>query len=124
MLQKWGVGGLLIVIATALFIISLLFPWSHVLSFMSMNGFQHDGYIVLVVFAYPLYTVLSGKPMYRFFGIGCSVIAVIFLVYYMIRMSEDYLGTSVSTAGFGLYVAIISAIVLLAGTVIKIKESR
>ncbi|WP_099159301.1 hypothetical protein [Virgibacillus ndiopensis] len=124
LVQKWGVGGLLIIIATALYIVSLLFPWSHVLAFMSMNGFQHDGYIVLIVFAYPLYTVLSGKTMARFFGLGCSIIAVIFLLYYMFNLSEDYLGTSISTAGSGLYIAILSAIILLIGTILKIREVK
>lgn len=123
MVQKLGVGGLLIIIATILYIISLFMPWTSIV-FFSLNGFQQEGYFILILFIYPVYTVLANKQMKFIIGISSAIFAVLFLIYYAVSMSEEYMGTTFSVAGAGLYTAILSAIILLIGIILKAKEVK
>lgn len=123
MVRKWGIGGLSIVVAAVLFIISLFMPWASIV-FFSLNGFQQEGYLVFILFIYPVYTVLANKMMKLMIGLASAIFAVLFLIYYAVSMSEEYMGTTFSVAGAGMYTAILSAIILLTGIILKIKETK
>lgn len=123
MVRKWGIGGLSIVVAAVLFIISLFMPWASIV-FFSLNGFQQEGYLVFILFIYPVYTVLANKMMKLMIGLASAIFAVLFLIYYAVSMSEEYMGTTFSVAGAGMYTAILSAIILLTGIILKVKETK
>lgn len=123
MMKKWGKGGLFIVIAATLYIISLFMPWVNVVLF-SQNGFQQEGYLVFILFIYPLYMVLANKSMNLLVGLALAIFTVLFLVYYATSPSAEYMGATIGVAGAGLYVAILAGILFLAGIIIKSREER
>lgn len=123
MIKKIGKGDLLIFTATLCYVICLFLPWADVAFNSSANGFAHRGYLVLLLFAYPLYTAILKKHP-RFFGLVCSVSAVVFLVYYLMEVSQSFMGTKVSEPGVGLYLAILSSCMLAVGTVLKMRQTN
>lgn len=121
MVRKWGIGGFLIVIAAILYVISLFMPWVSTVLF-HMNGFQKESYLILILFVYPLFTVIANKSMNLMIGLALAIFALLFLVYYATSTSEAYVGSAFSVAGAGLYAAIIATILFLAGIIIKARE--
>ncbi|MBB6453810.1 hypothetical protein HNQ94_002261 [Salirhabdus euzebyi] len=123
MLQKWGKGGSVIVIAGIALIISLFLPWVD-LGIFSVSGFQQEGYLVLILFAYPLYVAFANKPINAIAGLATSIISVVFLFYFLSSKSESLFGETINAAGTGLYLALVASFVLVVGVVLKIKESK
>ncbi len=122
MVQKWGKGGTVIVVATALFVISLFMPWVDA-GFLSASGFQQEGYLILILFAYPIYTALAEKPINLIGGLISSVLAVVVVVMFMFSKSVDFFGSSTNLSGTGMYLAIIASIILVIGVFMKSKEN-
>ncbi|TQS72071.1 hypothetical protein DX933_13865 [Ornithinibacillus gellani] len=120
-MQKIGRGGMLIITATILFIASLFLPWTKILN-VRMSGFAQEGFYVLILYLYPVYTVLAKRKVQAFAGMLCAIIALVFLIYFLFYMSGNFMGTTFSTASLGLYLAIISALLLLIGVVYKAKQ--
>jgi len=118
MLQKWGRGGTLIVAASAVYLLSLFLPWVDVF-IGSANGFSTDGKFGILLFAYPLYTVLADKSMHKISGLLSSAGAVVLTIYFYTEASSPF----GNLAGSGLYLAIISSVILLVGAFLKSKES-
>jgi len=123
MIRKWGIGGSIIVAAAILYIIALFMPWID-LFFIKMNGFQRQGYLVLALFIYPLYTVFRGKPMNIIFGLTASILTVALLIYYLATVPSDLMGQSIHPTGSGLYTALAASIIFVIGSFIKGIESR
>lgn len=123
MIRKWGVGGSIIVAATILYIIALFMTWVD-LSFIQMNGFQRQGYVVLALFIYPLYTIFKRKPMNIIFGLTASLLTVALLIYYLVTMPHDLMGKSVHVVGPGLYTALTATVIFVVGSFIKGMESK
>lgn len=121
MLEKWGKGGTVIVAATVLFVISLFMPWVEFI--LSVNGFQQEGYLVLILFAYPLYTALAGKPINAIAGYLCGLAALVGMILFLNSKSGDVFGQSFNAAASGMYVAIAACVVLLIGVFLKTKEN-
>lgn len=121
MVKKRNNGDILVLSAPILYIISLFLPWVDVAFNGSSNGLSQRGYVVLVLFAYPIYSVIAKKPP-RFFGLASSVSAVVFLFYYVMEVSQKYMEADISEAGVGLYLAILSSIILAVGVFIKMKN--
>ncbi|MGM8214937.1 hypothetical protein ACLIA0_05100 [Bacillaceae bacterium W0354] len=121
MLEKWGKGGTVIVAATALFVVSLFMPWVEFI--LSVNGFQQQGYFVLILFAYPLYTALASKPINAIGGYLSSLAALVGMVLFLNSKSGDIFGESFNAAASGMYVAIVSCVVLIIGVFLKTKEN-
>ncbi|MFB0959257.1 MAG: hypothetical protein QMB61_09605 [Clostridiaceae bacterium] len=112
--NRWSLGGKLIFIALCLAIFSLFLKWVD-LGILSASGFQQDGYLFLVLFAYPVYVVLADKPMNKIIGLISSSLAVIIGLYFAFSKSVELFGSTVNAAGSGLYLFIISAVILVAG---------
>jgi len=119
LIKKWGQGGAEIVVASALFFLSLFLPWVDIV-FGSSIGFSTDGIFVLLLFAYPLYVILAKKPMYKIAGMVCGIAAIVAMIYFYSLVNTP-LG---NFAGSGLYIAFISSILLLVGIYIKNKEAK
>ncbi|MEN1966815.1 hypothetical protein WMZ97_01955 [Lentibacillus sp. N15] len=119
MAKKWGVGGFIILLATILYIISLFLPWID-LYFIKMNGFQREGYLVLLLFIYPVYSVLARKSLNRIAGVAVSVIAIGVLISFLTTLPVEVMGQSVQAVGAGLYIGLAASVILGIGTVIKV----
>lgn len=123
MIRKWGIGGSIIMAATILYIIALFMPWID-LYFIKMNGFQRQGYLVLALFIYPLYTTFKGKPMNVIFGLTASLITVALLIYFLVMVPDNLMGQSIHAVGPGLYTALAATILFVIGSFIKGMESK
>ncbi|TRM10851.1 hypothetical protein FH966_03455 [Lentibacillus cibarius] len=123
MLKKMKTGDLLIYIATAVYTSSLFFPWVYVTFYGNVNGFAHRGYIVLLLFAFPICASLFKKTP-RFFSVATSISAVVFLVFYSMEVSQSYMGESVSYPAAGLYIAIGASVVLVAGVILNRRTAK
>ncbi|MFB4170107.1 hypothetical protein ACE1TG_19330 [Virgibacillus sp. JSM 102003] len=123
MLKKRSTADLLILLSTILFIVSLFFPWVSLAFTDSANGFAHRGYIILILFIYPIFTVYAKKTP-GLLGLAGSLAAAVFLLYYIVQVSQHYMGENVSKAEFGLYLGFVSSIVLVIGVLLKIKDEK
>lgn len=123
MLKKRSTAELLILLSTILYIVSLFFPWVSLAFTDSANGFAHRGYIVLILFVYPIFTVYAKKSP-GLLGIASSLAAAVFLLYYIKQVSQHYMGENVSEAESGLYLAMVSSLVLVTGIILKIKDEK
>lgn len=112
--NEWSIGGKIIATASILGILSLFFKWVD-LGFVSVSGFQQQGYIFLLLYIYPVYVLLNDKTMNKKIAIPMSVTAVFFGVVYIFYKSFDFLGTTVYAASSGVYLYIISSILLTIG---------
>ncbi len=121
MVRNWGMGGLFIVIAAILYIISLFMPWVSTALF-SMNGFQQVGYLVILLFIYPLYTILANRPMNFMVGLALAIFSILFLVYHLTSSLGEYMGAMIHVAGAGLYTGIFATILFLVGIIVKSRE--
>ncbi|WP_102026338.1 hypothetical protein [Salirhabdus sp. Marseille-P4669] len=122
MLQKWGKGGTAIVAATLLFFISLFLPWVEVSFFgsISENGWQQLGFLVLILYAYPLYATLAEKPMNPMLGLVSSIIGVALMFVFLFSNNDELFGNYSST---GLYIGLVATIILVVGVFLKNKEA-
>ncbi|MGP4106252.1 hypothetical protein [Virgibacillus sp. L01] len=123
MVEKRSTADLLILLSTILFIVSLFFPWVGLAFTDSASGFAHRGYFILILFVYPIFTVYAKKSP-GLLGLAGSIAAVVYLLYYIIQVSQHYMGERVSGAESGLYLAMISSLVLVTGVLFKIKDEK
>lgn len=79
---------------------------------------------MLVLFLYPIITILKGKPMNRIIGIVCGAIGTLFMIYFISSKSANLFGTSINASGLGTYVCVVSLIALSVGSLIYPKPSN
>lgn len=79
MLSNWKIGDSLIYAAAATYAISLFYPWAYVTFQGDVSGFTHRGYLVLILFAFPICAVLFRKKT-GFLSLASSISAAVFLV--------------------------------------------
>ena len=109
--------------SACLAIISLFMPWVSAFGF-SQNGFQQQGYIMLVLFAYPVVTILTGKIMNKPAGFVCGVVGTLFMIYYINSKRASFFGTTVSGAGAGLYICTAALVALAVGSYMYQKSNN
>ena len=114
--KEWNLGGKLVFISAILAIISLFMTWVDVGIFKA-SGFQQGGYIILVLFLYPIYKLLKNDPMSKIIGLISAVLALIIGISYLTSKSIEIFDTSVNVAGTGLYLYIIANIILIVGVI-------
>lgn len=114
--EKWNIGGKLIAISSIVAIISLFMSWVD-LGILRASGFQQQGYIFLVFYIYPVFTLLKEKPINKIGGIISSLLAVILTFMFMLSKSVDVFGETVNGAGVGIYLFILASIGLVIGVV-------
>jgi hypothetical protein len=114
--SQWNLGGKLIFIAGCLAIASLFMNWVD-LGIFSASGFQQDGYLFVIFYIYPMNKLLKDNPMKKGLGLMSSLLAVIIGIVFMLSKSADVLGTTIHSAGIGLYIFIIASIMLTIGIV-------
>ena len=111
-------GRKLICISAVVAIISLFLPWVDA-GFISANGFQQQGYLLLLPFVYPVVMILQNKNIVKGINMACAIAALVFSVGFTMSKSTNVFGTSVNLAGTGLYVIIIASIIFLVGAIME-----
>ncbi|MCD5322260.1 MULTISPECIES: hypothetical protein [Pontibacillus] len=114
-------GNKLILLASAMAILSLFFTWVD-LGILSANGFQQQGYILLVFFIYPVYQALKGNKIGRMAGYISAVGGIVSIVAFMMSKTGNILGQQVNLASTGMYIFLIAAILLTVGIYLSRKE--
>ncbi|NBG89590.1 hypothetical protein [Isachenkonia alkalipeptolytica] len=114
--NQWNIGGKIIFIATGLAVLSLFMSWVD-LGIITASGFQQDGYLLLLLYIYPVYKLLKDRPMKKVVGAILSMLAVISAIGFMLSKSVDFYGTTVNGAGAGLYLFVIASILLTVGVI-------
>lgn len=75
-LKAASIGQKITVAAAALAVISFMLPWRDA-GFISKNGFQELTFFLILLFAYPVWATLMGKPVrIRFLPIVLAVVAI------------------------------------------------
>ncbi|GAA0736467.1 hypothetical protein [Clostridium oceanicum] len=110
------VGAILVIISTAIAILSLFLPWVD-LGILSASGFQQQGFIFLVLFIYPFCVSLIRCRMIKPIAIICSILSIIAGVAFCLSKSANLLDTNINASGSGLYVFIGASILLLIGCI-------
>ncbi len=114
-LDNWNVGGKLIFIATVVAVLSMFMKWV-ALGHLSASGFQKQGYLFLVFYLYPVIQLFRNKPINKIIGIILAVMALVAGIGFMlIETNVELLGQTINVASTGLYVYIISTILLIIG---------
>jgi hypothetical protein len=115
--KNLSLGEKLILISCCIAIISLFMPWANLFG-LSQNGFEQQGYIVLIAFLYPVIAILMGKHIYKIIGIISGGIGIIIMIFYISSKQADIFGTSINATGTGAYLSIIATILLAIGCLI------
>lgn len=120
-LSRFSIGEKLILLGGIIALISLFLPWVDV-SFYSENGFQQQGFLVLVVYIYPVLKILTAKAQNKVSNIICMVVGLAFMLYFVSSKSISVFGSSYSAASIGMYVMIVGLIVSLVGAILSKKQ--
>ena len=113
-IRAWSTGGKTMGAAFSLALCSLLLPWID-LGFASQNGFSAGGPYLLLAYAYPLWTLVAGRPTHKLIGGGCGLAAVVLSIVYIQQAKADFFGATVSLAGTGLYLFALASVVFTIG---------
>ncbi len=112
--NEWSIGGKMIFIATIAAILSLFMKWVDI-GIMSFSGFQQQGYLILILYIYPVYKLLKGESMSKGIGLGCGITAIIIGIVFLFSKTVDMFGESINFATTGLYINIVASILLTVG---------
>lgn len=113
-MKDWSISRKIILGSIVLMFISLFLPWTKFL-FLSVSGFKHSMYIVLIIFIYPLITVFQNENMHKALGYGCGVSAIGICLWFIGRSSGEFLGSFISVAGIGVYMFIAACLLFMFG---------
>lgn len=121
--KKTSLAEKIILGSACLAIISLFMPWVSAFGF-SQNGFQQQGYLLLVLFVYPVVAILTDKIMNRPAGIACGAVGTLFMIYFINSKSASLFGTTISSASAGLYICTVALIALAVGSFMYHKSNN
>ena len=119
--KELNLGEKIIVLGCIVSIVSLFLPWVDIL-FVKVDGFQQQGYIMLIFWLYPCIQALRQKKANKILSGILVVISIIFMLIMLNDKSTSLLGNSINTAASGMYVMIVSLIAILVGVVLNKRE--
>ncbi|MFY3790471.1 hypothetical protein ACOQFO_01935 [Ureibacillus sp. MALMAid1270] len=111
-MANWALSKKVIVGSFVLAIISLFLKWVD-LGFLSVNGFQQQGWLFLLIFIYPLICVFQGKAINKVGGYVLALIGIVGMILFIMSKTDDLFG--VNFASTGMYVMLISFVGLAVG---------
>ncbi|SFC50963.1 hypothetical protein [Clostridium uliginosum] len=121
-ISKLSLGQKLILIGGIISIVSLFLPWVDA-GILSVNGFQQQGYIVLLAFIYPVIIILNNKVLNIKGGIASLAVGIIFMFSLIKSKNTNVFGTSVNLSASGMYIMIVGLIVSIVGIIIDNKKT-
>lgn len=112
--NKLNIGGKMISIAAVLAIISMFMPWVDMVT-RTTSGFQELAFVLLLLYAYPLYKMLRNQSVSLILGAGSSILAAAASVAFMEWKTIPFEGVDLCFAGQGTYLFSVASILLFAG---------
>lgn len=117
------IGRKLILAGGAVGIISLFFPWVDA-GFISANGFQQQGYLLLLAFIYPIFSiVLRRKPQF-IRSLISLIVGVVFMFAFISSKGTNLFGTDINMAASGMYIMIGGLIISIIGIIFEKKSIK
>lgn len=121
-IMKMNLGKKIILLSVAISILSLFLPWADI-GFARVNGFQQQGYLLILLFVYPVVKILMNKSYNKIIGIILGAIAIIFAFSFSASKRIDLFGESINVTGTGLYLFLLTCIGFIVGNVLN-KEAK
>ena len=111
---KLSLGEKIMVVASAVAILSFLLPWVDI-GFTSRNAFSQGTFLLFALYAYPLYQIYNNKPFNKAIGIFLGCLAIVATVIYIQSKSFDWFGENINAASTGAYLFVITSIGFVVG---------
>lgn len=113
-LANWTLSKKVIIGSFLLAIISLFFKWVDV-GIFSVNGFQQQGWLFLLIFIYPLIRAYQGKTINKVGGYVLALLGIVGVFLFIMSKTQEIFGVTVNAASTGMYVMLISFVGLAVG---------
>jgi len=113
-LKKCNLGGSLIFISSLLSVISLFMNWIDA-GITKASGIEQQGYLLLILYIYPVYKLFKKEKINKIIGLPLGILSIICGVLYLTHKNINFFGQSINVAGMGLYLFIISSVILTLG---------
>lgn len=110
---KFNIVELIFIVSSVIAVISLFLPWVS-FGFLSVNGFQQDGYLFLFGYIYAFITAIMRKNRIKGLNFALVIISFILVISFYNSKSTTIFDVSTNGAAIGFYLFIISSI----GTVV------
>lgn len=116
-LSKYTIGYL---IALALATISLFMPWVDI-GILSVNGFQQQGWLVLIPLLYPATSYFTGRGKNKIINLVLGILCTLFM-FGFINSKDTALGINAATTG--MYVMAFACITVVGTVIFEILSNR
>lgn len=117
-----NIGGKIIIISTLIAIISIFMPWVDT-TLSTSSGWQQLAFVLLVFYIYPMFQVITNKPLSLIWGSASSISAAVAAVAFMEWKTIPFEGVDLCFAGQGTYLFFVASVLLFAG-VLKYKSTE
>lgn len=111
--KAMDLGEKLIIIASVISLVSLFMPWAHKI-FDNRNAFYEGEFLLFIPYLYPLIVVFRGKVINKIIGSIAAIIPIVLVILLLIV----YTGDRYQTPLIGMYIFLISSILLLVGVIL------
>jgi zinc-ribbon domain len=103
-------------------LLSLFLPWV-AMGILSSSGWSQQGYLLCLLFVYPVIGVFNVMGLNRVAGIICGVLALVLAIWYIAGKHYEIMGATGNASASGLYLFAASTIGLIVGAV-KYKQEH
>lgn len=117
-IENLNTGEKTILIGCIVSILSLFMTWVDV-KIVSENGFQQEGYLFVLFWLYPCIQAIKQRNAKKNLSVILVAISIICMFAFINDKSVNLFGTSISAAGTGMYVMMLSLIVILIGCIMN-----
>ena len=114
--QNWNIGGKIIFVAASLSTLSMFLNWVDV-GIMSQTGLSQWAFLFLILYIYPVVSLLNNSPINRFGGILSATLAIVSVIIYISSKSIEVFGSSINMAATGAYLFLFASIALVVGVI-------
>ncbi len=121
-MANWTLSKKVVLASAIIAFISLFLKWAEVnfIFSASVNGFQQQGWLFLLIFIYPLYCAFKAKKVNTIGGYVLSGLGFVGMILYIMSLTEPLTGQNLASTGA--YVMLISFIVLAVGVFLDSKN--
>jgi hypothetical protein len=114
--NRWNAGGKVVFVAACVATASMLFDWVSI-GIASANGISQGTFLFLALFVYPVWMLLTNRPIHRTGGIACGAVGILFTFGYIASKQTEIFDRSVNLASGGAYLFLLACIALIVGVI-------
>ncbi len=121
-LNDFTLGEKIVLASVLIAFVSLFFNWIDV-GVASANGFNQQGYLLLIFFIYPVIAIIKNMKYNSIIGIVLGALALIAIFIFIQSKTVDFFGEKLNGAASGMYLFLFSCIGFIVGNVLIKKAS-